>query len=205
MEQTNNNNQGYQGNQGGKETEVNWQNFYKLASHPIVCSFTVGFKLITLISYILFEFFVSNISYVILTTIILGAIDFWFMKNISGRILVGLRWWNQINEKGEEVWKFESKNEKNMNKADTWTFWTSLYIFTGFWVLCFIWDFIKGKWIWATVCLVVFALTGTNLYAYIRCSKFQEQNIKSFGVNLAKNIGRQAFTGLSHAKNQGYI
>jgi hypothetical protein len=30
------------------------------------------------------------------------------VKNISGRILVGLRWWNEVTEEGESHWKFES-------------------------------------------------------------------------------------------------
>jgi hypothetical protein len=34
--------------------------------------------------------------------------DFWTVKNVSGRLLVGLRWWNEIKEDGESVWVFES-------------------------------------------------------------------------------------------------
>lgn len=36
------------------------------------------------------------------------SIDFWFVKNVSGRILVGLRWWNEVDEAGENIWRFES-------------------------------------------------------------------------------------------------
>jgi hypothetical protein len=32
-------------------------------------------------------------------TVILGSLDFWVVKNISGRILVGLRWWSYYDEK----------------------------------------------------------------------------------------------------------
>jgi len=38
------------------------------------------------------------------------AFDFWTVKNISGRLLVGLRWWNEINEDGTNSWLFESKD-----------------------------------------------------------------------------------------------
>ena len=41
--------------------------------------------------------------------VILGAIDFWIVKNLSGRLLVGLRWWIDFDEDGEEQWKFECK------------------------------------------------------------------------------------------------
>jgi hypothetical protein len=37
------------------------------------------------------------------------AADFWYTKNISGRILVGLRWWNKYNpETQENIWMFEN-------------------------------------------------------------------------------------------------
>ena len=50
-----------------------------------------------------------------LVIILLGAADFWFTKNVTGRLLVGLRWWNQIKkETNQEVWIFESKNESKL-------------------------------------------------------------------------------------------
>ena len=29
------------------------------------------------------------------------SMDFWLTKNVSGRLLAGLRWWNHVNDKGE--------------------------------------------------------------------------------------------------------
>ncbi|KAJ8623461.1 hypothetical protein MRB53_031990 [Persea americana] len=58
-------------------------------------------------------------------------LDFWVVKNVSGRILVGLRWWNEINEQGESVWKFECLDQESlarMNKKDSWIFWWTLYL-----------------------------------------------------------------------------
>jgi hypothetical protein len=53
----------------------------------------------------------DSIAY--LVTILLGSADFYITKNISGRLLVGLRWWNEVKEDGTEVWIYESKNESN--------------------------------------------------------------------------------------------
>jgi hypothetical protein len=36
------------------------------------------------------------------------ASDFWTVKNVTGRLLVGLRWWNNIKDDGENEWVFES-------------------------------------------------------------------------------------------------
>lgn len=47
-----------------------------------------------------------------MVTVLLAALDFWVVKNVSGRILVGLRWWNEINDLGESVWKFECLDQE---------------------------------------------------------------------------------------------
>jgi len=50
----------------------------------------------------------------------LSALDFWTVKNVSGRydqlliysfyyrILVGLRWWSRVRNDGKEEWHYES-------------------------------------------------------------------------------------------------
>ncbi|KAH0863642.1 LOW QUALITY PROTEIN: hypothetical protein HID58_080853, partial [Brassica napus] len=51
-------------------------------------------------------------SFVIIfvVTVLLAALDFWVVKNVSGRILVGGG--NEINDLGESVWKFESLDQE---------------------------------------------------------------------------------------------
>jgi hypothetical protein len=63
-------------------------------------------------AYLIGGFF--SASYVInfVVTITLIGIDFWIVKNVSGRILVGLRWWNEINERGGSIWRFESLDQQ---------------------------------------------------------------------------------------------
>ena len=42
----------------------------------------------------------------------LMAADFWTVKNVTGRLLVGLRWWNDGGtESNENTWRFESLEE----------------------------------------------------------------------------------------------
>jgi hypothetical protein len=75
--------------------------------------FTIGFKIAAIVSFILLDLFTKEaITY--LVVILIGSADFWMTKNISGRILVGLRWWNEVKEDGTEVWIFESKNESKI-------------------------------------------------------------------------------------------
>lgn len=32
--------------------------------------------------------------------IVIAAVDFWLVKNVAGRLLVGLRWWVDFDEQG---------------------------------------------------------------------------------------------------------
>ena len=32
--------------------------------------------------------------------VVAGAVDFWIVKNLAGRLLVGLRWWIDFDEQG---------------------------------------------------------------------------------------------------------
>ena len=41
--------------------------------------------------------------------VFLISIDFWVVKNITGRLLVGLRWWNYIDDEGKSHWVFENR------------------------------------------------------------------------------------------------
>ena len=114
-----------------------------------------------------------------IVVIILDAIDFWYTKNIAGRILVGLRWWNNYNpETQQEKWSFESKNEIKEANIDRNTFWFSLYGFTGIWLVLSIFECILFNFMWAILCIISLAIAGTNTYGFFRCSKLQQKGAK---------------------------
>ena len=82
--------------------------FLREASHPGICVLHFGFKLAAMISYLLLNIFVGNLILVYIVVLVLVIVDFWVVKNITGRLLVGLRWWNVIKEDGSDEWIFES-------------------------------------------------------------------------------------------------
>ena len=52
---------------------------------------------------------------IFISVMLLGAIDFWVVKNVTGRFkiknnrkLVGLRWWQDFDDDGKEHYFFES-------------------------------------------------------------------------------------------------
>lgn len=165
--------------QKGKITD-----FIRKSSNPSVALMTVGLKIASLFFFLFLNIFTSNEAFVMIVVIIFDAMDFWYTKNISGRILVGLRWWNTYNpETQQEIWTFESKNEKKESTIDRGTFWLSLYGFTGAWLVLFIWECVIFNFMWACLCFISLAISGINTYGFFRCSKIQQKNM----INIIKN------------------
>lgn len=62
-------------------------------------------KIAIVATYLILPFITTPFN-VLMIVVISAAVDFWIVKNLSGRLLVGLRWWIDFNESGEETWKF---------------------------------------------------------------------------------------------------
>ena len=71
------------------------------------------------------------------------AADFWTVKNVTGRILVGLRWANEIEEDGTEKWTFESRDTFESTRTDNLVFWTGLYVAPLVWIFFAIFAFFR--------------------------------------------------------------
>ena len=69
------------------------------ARNPSICIASIFFKGGAIFIYFFLGYLISNVLTFIFT-VIFGALDFWVVKNISGRFLVGLRWWSDYDEKG---------------------------------------------------------------------------------------------------------
>jgi hypothetical protein len=65
----------------------------KKAGHPIACIATFAFKALGVFFYLIIGSIISNIITFIIV-IVFSSLDFWVVKNITGRLLVGLRWWS---------------------------------------------------------------------------------------------------------------
>ncbi len=85
----------------------------KNAAHPTLCMVLIGMKISAIVAFLILNWLTRD-AIVYLVVILLGSADFWTTKNIAGRILVGLRWWNEVKEDGTEVWIYESKNESKI-------------------------------------------------------------------------------------------
>lgn len=135
------------------EGALNW----RLSAHPITlvtfltfraCKTTWHFQhsntdsvIASLLVYLLGLLFTNNFVLIFIITVLLLAADFYYLKNIAGRRLVGLRWWNEVNPNGgDSHWVFESAPLANepggriINATDKRFFWLALYAQPALWV-----------------------------------------------------------------------
>jgi len=111
-----------------------------------------------LLVYLFGILFTANFVLIFIITILLLAADFYYLKNIAGRRLVGLRWWNEANpQTGDSHWVFESAPQPNepggklVNATDRRFFWLALYAQPGLWVALAVLALVKLEFIWLTL------------------------------------------------------
>jgi len=88
---------------------------------------------------------------VFIITILLLAADFYYLKNIAGRRLVGLRWWNEVDPAtGDSHWVFESSEPgtKTVNATDSRFFWLAIYVQPLLWAALAILALVRLMFIW---------------------------------------------------------
>uniref|UniRef100_A0A5B7BTL7 Golgi apparatus membrane protein TVP23 n=1 Tax=Davidia involucrata TaxID=16924 RepID=A0A5B7BTL7_DAVIN len=152
-------------------------------ANPKTCFFHVLFKAAALAFYILSALFFDSFITIFVVTVILAAFDFWVVKNFSGRILVGLRWWNEINEQGESIWKFECLDQKSlarMNKKDSLLFWWTLYLNAATWIILGIFSVIRFEPDYVLVIGVCLSLSIANIIGFTKCRKDAKKQIQAF-------------------------
>ncbi|KAI8377438.1 uncharacterized protein BYT42DRAFT_469762, partial [Radiomyces spectabilis] len=141
-------------------------------SHPIAAFFFLAFRLGAILMYLLGSFFTDNFTLVFVVTILLLAFDFWTVKNVSGRLLVGLRWWNEIQEDGSNKWVFESAHpDRQGNSADARLFWWVLYATPVLWILLALTCIFTLKGSWLVIVVIAIILNVANVYGYTQCDK----------------------------------
>lgn len=72
-------------------------------------AFHIAFRTAALIVYILCGWFSDSFIASFVTVVLLLSLDFWTVKNVTGRLMVGLRWWNYVDDEGISHWVYESR------------------------------------------------------------------------------------------------
>jgi len=159
----------------GEEDEVT--NHDKL-KHPYVTLFHLGFRVSAIVVYMLCGWFSNSFIASFVAVVLLLSMDFWTVKNITGRLMVGLRWWNYVDDNGKSHWVFESRKNR-INAAEARIFWLALILVPLLWAILFIVALFGFKFKWLLLVCIAMLLSGANLYGYIKCKMGKDQNIST--------------------------
>lgn len=158
------------------------------SNHPTACVFHVLFKGVALFCHFFLGIFVSSYQ-VHQMVIISSAFDFWTVKNVTGRLLVGLRWWSEHMPDGQDKWVFECKvQEQTLNPKHEYWFWGMQVASTMVWLTLFVINALAIDIPDCTTVLFGLIASGTNLWAYYKCSRIQKQRVKTFTQQLGANF-----------------
>lgn len=159
--------------------------------HPVASFFHLFFRVSAILVYLLCEIFSRSFIACMVTIILLLSCDFWTVKNISGRLMVGLRWWNQVDDDGRSHWVFEARKgtgKQQASDAESRVFWLGLIVCPIMWVIFAFSTLFSFKIKWMPVVIMGLVLQGANLYGYIRCKVGGKTSLKNMATNY---FGRQ--------------
>lgn len=145
-----------------------------------------GFRVAAIIIYLFCSWFTYSFVLPFVLVLVTLALDFWFVKNISGRILVGLRWSSYLDENGQTRWRFDARppapepaqgvqltrrelavRSSQANAARL--FWIGLIATPIVWCLFLLVAVFSLHLRWALVSGMALGMSAVNLFAYIRC------------------------------------
>jgi len=158
--------------------------------HPTAALFHLLFKTLAILTYMFGYWFSSSFVNIFVLCVLLLAFDFWTVKNVTGRLMVGLRWWSEVNEDGATTWRFEAREEGLQSTAlDVGTFWVGLFAPALVWFLFGIGSFFRLSFDWLLLILTALALSFANIVGYVRCKKDARSQISSGLQGLVTRAG----------------
>ncbi|GAA6046568.1 hypothetical protein JCM3770_006213 [Rhodotorula araucariae] len=140
---------------------------WKQSAHPVALFFLYAFRCAAIATYLLCGFFSSSYVFSTVLVVVLLSLDFWTVRNVSGRVLVGLRFWNQVDDDGTSFWVFESRSpEQPANAVDAKMFWIAMYSFPLAWVLLLFVGILKFNISFLPIVMLALVFNVTNTVGY---------------------------------------
>ncbi|KAL0964843.1 hypothetical protein UPYG_G00329790 [Umbra pygmaea] len=167
--------------------------------HPVASFFHLFFRVTATLSYLLCGVISSSFIGCTVTIILLLSADFWTVKNITGRLMVGLRWWNQVDDDdGKSHWVFESRkgnSKQQASNSESRIFWLGLVVCPVIWVVFVFSILVSFNIKWLAVVIMGVILQGANLYGYVRCKVGGGTSLKNMATNyFGRQFLKQAMT-----------
>ncbi|XP_065222810.1 uncharacterized Golgi apparatus membrane protein-like protein CG5021 isoform X1 [Planococcus citri] len=157
-------------------------------THPVVTFFHLAFRIAALFLYIFGSIFSKSYIGLFVTIVLLLSCDFWTVKNITGRIMVGLRWWNYIDDEGKSHWVFESRKgdaQNRVNPSEARIFWIGLLGVTILWTLFFIFSLFSLSFRSLLLICIALTLNYANVYGYMKCRFGQNSDNATLGSTIS--------------------
>ncbi|EIW72387.1 hypothetical protein TREMEDRAFT_25430, partial [Tremella mesenterica DSM 1558] len=180
----------------------------KQSSHPLSLIFLYFFRSAAIAVYVLCGFFTDNYVLSIVVVVVLLSLDFWNTRNVAGRTLVGLRYWNEVDEEGESSWVFESRDpSRPANPIDAKMFWIALYAYPLGWLVLFVVSLFDFSLSFIPIVLLALVFNLSNLVGFIYAdrdaqkrwaSNMASSNLMNFSLGGlgGQMMGRVVTTGL---------
>eukprot|EP01006_Ploeotia_vitrea_P031338 TRINITY_DN63653_c0_g2_i1.p1 TRINITY_DN63653_c0_g2~~TRINITY_DN63653_c0_g2_i1.p1 ORF type:complete len:293 (-),score=28.71 TRINITY_DN63653_c0_g2_i1:78-956(-) len=160
-------------------------------NHAVAAFFHCFFKLACfLIYFLLGRLLISHFIVQFVICILLLAADFWTVKNVTGRLMVQLRWWNEIREDGSSEWRFESGNPEKVHAFDLNVFWGVLFVNLALWGVATIMAILSSSnWQWLPVTILGVSLGYANVFGYWKCRSDMKDKLRRGVTSAVLNYG----------------
>lgn len=161
-------------------------------SRPWICLLHIIFKLIVMFLYMFMGLIVTSTLTNFLTCFLCIIFDFWITKNISGRLLVGMRWWSELetDEDGNPKMTFESFDvDMNFHTFDVNIFWWGMFMSAVFWSFMFVGKLLSFNFLWGMLTFIGMVLSTSNLLAYYQCYRYHRNKMAHYTNKLSGGNG----------------
>lgn len=163
-------------------------------THLFAVVFHFLWKVLAILTYLLGNFYFSTDTATFIVCVLLLAFDFWTVKNVTGRLLVGLRWWNEIEDDGSSHWVFESLEDKStINAWEATLFWIGLVVVPVGWTVFGLFNVLKPKWL--TICVMAVASNVANMVGYFKCARDAKKQLKKMARGYVGSALVSTFSG----------
>ncbi|XP_048407567.1 Golgi apparatus membrane protein TVP23 homolog A-like isoform X1 [Stegostoma tigrinum] len=178
--------------------------------HPLATFFHLFFRVSAIITYLFCDWFSRSFVACFVMILLLLSFDFWSVKNVTGRLLVGLRWWNQIDEDGKSHWLFEAKkttpkNRASSTEAEAQIFWLGLIVCPLIWTVFLFSTLFSLKLKWLALVIAGLSLQAANLYGYVRCKLGGNKNVtKAASTYLGQQLFQRTLWNSNDRKQKSF-
>ncbi|KAJ3758838.1 Golgi apparatus membrane protein TVP23 [Lentinula raphanica] len=157
---------------------------FRQSAHPLALFFLYFFRISAITVYLISGFLTDNYVLSTVMVVVLLAMDFWNCRNVSGRTLVGLRFWNQPS--------------RPANPIDSKMFWIALYVFPALWASLLVVSILKLGLAFIPIVILALVFNITNAIGFTYADRDAKQrwanNVVGGGWGLG-SLGGQLITG----------